>query len=349
MADTSSQTILVTGASGFVGAHVINNLFSKGYNARAVVRSEDSAERVRKAHSDHSSKLSTVVVQHITVAGAFDDAVKDIHGIIHVANPVMRLSPSISNNLDEQLDPAFKGATSILESAHKHNKEIKRIVCTSCIQATIPFAGTVPGGKIFTEEDWSKADWDEAAESTDALKGFIAAKEIAERAAHDFVEKNNTSFHVTTLVPSALLGPVTNNIENMDHLSPSVQGIWYLIKNVMRSTGQVGVPYFTDVRDLAEAHVKALEAGNEGGNKRYLVVNGPATGDRTAYMIIKNFPQLKNKRLENTAARPAGELWKYDSSKAKKELGVPTKTLKASVVDMVSSLLKMEKESQDGA
>ncbi|KAK8175600.1 hypothetical protein IWX90DRAFT_497939 [Phyllosticta citrichinensis] len=348
MADTASRTILVTGASGFVGAHVVNNLCNRGYKCKAAVRSESSAERVKKAHSAYASQLTTVVVPDIAVDGAFDDAVKDVHGIIHVANPVMRLSPSISNNLDEQLNPCFKGATSILESAHKNNQEIKRIVCTSCIQATIPFAGTVPGGKVFTEEDWSNADWDEAAESTDALKGFIAAKELAERAQHDFVEKNNASFNVTTLVPSSLLGPAINNIETMDHLSPSVQGVWYLIKNVMRSTGQVGVPYFTDVRDLAEAHVKAMEAGSEGGNKRYLVVNGPATGDRAAYMIIKNFPQLKNKRLENTAARPAGELWKYDSSKSKKELGVPTRTLKACMVDMVSSLLKMEKESTDG-
>ncbi len=89
MADPSTQTILVSGATGFVATHVIKTLLSKGYKVRGTVRSEKSADTLRKTFATHPScsNLSSVLVPDIGVEKAFHDAVKGVDGIMHTACP----------------------------------------------------------------------------------------------------------------------------------------------------------------------------------------------------------------------------------------------------------------------
>lgn len=76
-------TVLVTGASGFIAAHILNTFLDAGYSVRGTVRSITSAEHVRQSHAKYLDRLSFVVVEDITKPGAFDEAVKDVDGVIH--------------------------------------------------------------------------------------------------------------------------------------------------------------------------------------------------------------------------------------------------------------------------
>jgi uncharacterized protein YbjT (DUF2867 family) len=78
---SAGKLILVTGANGFVAAHVIIALLDGGYQVRGTVRSEKSAETVRKTFSSYSDKFSVVVTPDISAKNAFDEAVKGIHGV----------------------------------------------------------------------------------------------------------------------------------------------------------------------------------------------------------------------------------------------------------------------------
>ena len=51
------KTILVTGGSGFVAAHVLNAFLSRGYNVRTTVRNDESAEKIKKSHSKYINQL----------------------------------------------------------------------------------------------------------------------------------------------------------------------------------------------------------------------------------------------------------------------------------------------------
>lgn len=66
--------ILVTGPSGFIGAHVFSQLIEKGYSVRGTVRSQAKADFFKKKYPD--ADMDFVIVEDIAQQGAFKDAVK---------------------------------------------------------------------------------------------------------------------------------------------------------------------------------------------------------------------------------------------------------------------------------
>ncbi len=75
------KTVLVTGGSGFVAAHVLSAFLSRGYNVRTTVRSQESAEKVKKSHSKYLDQLSFAIVKDIQTPGGHDEAVKGVDGV----------------------------------------------------------------------------------------------------------------------------------------------------------------------------------------------------------------------------------------------------------------------------
>ncbi len=75
------QTVLVTGVSGFIAAHVVDALLRKGYNVRGTVRSEQSASGVLQTHSKYPGQVSISIVPDITAPNAFGEAVQDVDGV----------------------------------------------------------------------------------------------------------------------------------------------------------------------------------------------------------------------------------------------------------------------------
>lgn len=81
--------VLVTGANGYIAVWVVKTLLDRGYSVRGTVRSESKTEHLRKIFKSEidSGKLELIIVEDITVPGAFDDAVKDVDAIEHTASP----------------------------------------------------------------------------------------------------------------------------------------------------------------------------------------------------------------------------------------------------------------------
>jgi NADPH:quinone reductase-like Zn-dependent oxidoreductase len=77
----NGKTMLITGGSGFVAAHVLNAFLSRGYNVRTTVRSEQTAEKVKKSHTKYLSQLSFAIVPDVATPGGHDEAVKGVDGV----------------------------------------------------------------------------------------------------------------------------------------------------------------------------------------------------------------------------------------------------------------------------
>lgn len=82
------KTVLITGGSGFVAAEVLNAFLARGYHVRTTVRSEETAEKVKKSHSQYISQLSFAIVKDVAQPGGHDEAVKGVDGVssLHASN-----------------------------------------------------------------------------------------------------------------------------------------------------------------------------------------------------------------------------------------------------------------------
>jgi nucleoside-diphosphate-sugar epimerase len=139
------STVFITGATGFIGAHVALSALKAGYSVRLSVRREAQIEPLRRALDAFANKLDFVVVSDYTAANVFDSALKEIDYVIHVASPLPKPN-------EDLLTPAVQGTTSILESASR-TSTVKKVVITASVLSFVPLGkggdGITVKGKFY--------------------------------------------------------------------------------------------------------------------------------------------------------------------------------------------------------
>lgn len=127
------STILVTGVTGFIASHVALHCLEQGYRVRGTTRDESKAKWLYDLFDPKfgKGKFETFVVPDMVQDGAFDEAVKGVSGIIHLASIM-----TFSDKPDEVIPPTVKGALNILTSATKE-PGIKSVVYTSSSTAAL--------------------------------------------------------------------------------------------------------------------------------------------------------------------------------------------------------------------
>lgn len=104
---------------------------------------------------------------------------------------------------------------------------------------------------------------------------------------------------------------------------------------------ETGTFIFVDVRDVALAHVKAMEVDAAAG-KRFFTVSGYFCNRDVASLIRKNFPEYADALPESAKGGDMpSELFKIDNSNARDVLGIKFKGLDESIIDLVKSLQKV--------
>ncbi|EHK21712.1 uncharacterized protein TRIVIDRAFT_70733 [Trichoderma virens Gv29-8] len=336
----SKAPVLVTGASSFVGAHVIEQFLSEGTPVRGVVRSQSSADRVLKVNSQYASLLSLAIVPDITKPGAFDEAVNGIDGVIHIASP---FKANIRDNEKDVLIPAIEGTTQVLESTYKHAPQVKRIVITASFAAVVDLSKGLRDGYIYNEKDFNPATYDEA-KSKDADFGFAycASKVLAEKAAWKFVEEKKPNFSVAVINPPIIYGPNRHFIDDLNNLNTS-SGMFYSLMNGSRS--EVPPTAFwaiVDVRDVAVAH-KVAYYKPEAGGQRYLTTLGRFSFQQICDILREEFPDLRDRVPVGNPGELITGVYDVDNTKVKKELGIDFIPLRQMVIDTAKNFLELEK------
>lgn len=200
--------VLVTGANGFLGAHVVDQLLSAGYRVRGTVRSQARGQWL----VDHFTKtygperFELAIVSDMSLPSAFDKALSGVSGVAHVASDV-----TFNPNVDEVMAMVEGAINSLLESAAK-NPEIKRFVLTSSSVAAI---WPLPGQKsTVTKDSWNDHSVEQAYgtdEAGKAMRGFhvySASKVASERALWNFAKDQRPSFVSNAVLPDFISGKV---------------------------------------------------------------------------------------------------------------------------------------------
>ncbi|KAG8927570.1 methylglyoxal reductase (NADPH-dependent) gre2 [Tulasnella sp. 417] len=334
------STVLLTGVNGFVAATILQKLLARGHTVVGTVRSESKTKYIREQHKAAVSadKLKFAIVDDITVPGAFDEVLRQYQfdTVLHTSSP---FHFNVTDIAKELYEPAVQGTTSILESIHKVAPSVKRVVLTSSFASVVDRSQGNRPGKIYTEADWNPTTSEEGLK--DVVSGYYASKKLAETAAWDFMKEKNPSFTLTALCPPMVYGPPEQEVQSMNKLNTSDLEIYNIFNGGPIPSN--GVWIWVDVRDLAEAHVLAIDAP-AAANQRYITAQGNYSFQMFADYMWKNYP-------ERAAAKglDKGNPGKYypddgnygvDNSKSVKELGLKY----TSVDDMLRDTLKKFEE-----
>lgn len=211
----------MTGANGYIAARTVEAFLKAGYSVKGTVRSLSSSTEVKQALIEYADKLDFVEVPDITLAGAFDKAVKGeftfrdddfisltrkpniysgVDAIAHLASPV-----SFAFTQPEPvLHSAINGTVRILESAQKEPK-IKSFVLMSSVTAIME---PKTEDYTFTEADWNTAAERAVGELGNATPGrliYAASKVAAEKAMWKFRDEQKPNFTLTAINPWSVI------------------------------------------------------------------------------------------------------------------------------------------------
>ena len=146
--------ILLTGGSGFIAAHILEQLLQQGHSVVTTVRSEDKAQKIREAYKDAGDKLDIAIVPDIAREDAFDEVVKTpgLEAVLHTASP---FHFNWTDPKRELVDPAVIGTTAILRALHRSAPSVKRVVITSSFASIIDEAHLDDPATVYDEKHWN--------------------------------------------------------------------------------------------------------------------------------------------------------------------------------------------------
>ncbi|KAI6084241.1 NAD(P)-binding protein [Hypoxylon rubiginosum] len=334
--------VLLTGGSGFIAAHVLDLLLKRGYEVVTTVRSETKASQIKAKYP--GAKLSVAIVPDIAQLGAFDDVIASNPGLDYVQHTASPFHFKWTDAKTELLDPAINGTNSVLSAVKKHAPGVKRVVVTSSFASIVSDAGLTDPTKVFSEADWNPSTYEDGLTGSPATSYRVSKKE-AEKAAWDFVAAEKPNFDVATICPPLVFGPVAHHLDSLAGINTSnaryvdlIQGKW--ASEIPAS----GVYLWVDVRDVALAHVEAMERPEAGG-KRFFTTAGHYSNKKIAQVVRDSFPDLADKLPDPATVKvapggdlPEGGVYGYDNSRATKVLGIDWISLEKTSADTVKSL-----------
>ncbi|KAJ7652446.1 NAD-P-binding protein [Mycena polygramma] len=198
--------VLITGVNGFIGSHIADQLLAAGYNVRGTSRSVDKSQWLYELFDKKygRGRFEAVAVPDMVADGAFDDAVKGVRGIVHVASIL-----TFSDKVEDVVPPTVKGTLEVLRSAVKE-PGVKSLVYTSSSSACLMPTDAIGKKVVVTEDNWNESAIEEARKNPTAspFVVYAASKAEAERALWREVQRTKPNFQVATVLPDANFGPI---------------------------------------------------------------------------------------------------------------------------------------------
>ena len=332
--------VLVTGATGFIAAHAIADLLAHGYDVRGTVRSRPKALLEAALSRLPGAERLELVEADLMNDNSFDKPAQGCDAVFHMASPYV---VNVKDPQRDLVDPAVNGTLNVLNAAAKSGS-VKRVVLTSSMAA---ITDEPPSDHALTERDWNH-------KSTLKRNPYYFSKTQAEKAAWRFMEEAKPGFDLVVINPFLVIGPsYTRSLnESNKMLADMTKGVY---------PGVLALAWgFVDVRDVARAHVLALETPDASG--RYLCSGDILSMRQTLAALKTALPNAKLPRiaLDNSFGttfvklvsftQPAGvgsylrshlgRRLRYDNGKIRRELKLTFRPATAAVADAVADLVK---------
>jgi nucleoside-diphosphate-sugar epimerase len=264
--------VLVTGGTGFIGAHCLIQLLAAGHNTRATVRDlkreSDVRAMLRQGGAGEVGERLTLSPADLNADAGWAEAAAGCDYVLHVASPFPSTVPRDENEL---IAPARDGALRVLKAAR--DAGVKRVVMTSSF-AAIGYGAHRDRTAVFTEQDWTNLN-------DPTVQPYQKSKTIAERAAWDFIAREGGKLELAVVNPVGVFGPV---------LGPDYSTSILLISRLLDGS-LPGCPDLSfgavDVRDVADLHLKCMTDPAARG-ERFLAIGGDFVSVRQIAQMLKD-------------------------------------------------------------
>lgn len=336
MIDRKSK-ILITGATGLIGSHIVRRLWKEGYhNVSALKRSTSKMDLLLDVE-DKLNWLEADVTDIVSLEPCFDG----VDVVIHAA-AVVSYDPKKSDLMN---DVNVQGTANMVNLALDFG--VKRFVHISSVAAL----GKSDKTNVRNED----TEWDHSVNTTDyAISKYKSEKE----AWRGYAE----GLSMVMLNPSFVIG-ASNWTESSSRIwGQMAKGIPYY---PMGSNGYV------DVRDVSQAAIKAM---NSDFNGERFVLSAETIPYKTAFHWIAEAigakipsraltPLVRNiawrldwlrskitgssQLLTSASAESTAHETHYDSTKSREVLDVNYRPLKKSIEDVAHIFLQSQKEGKD--
>ncbi|HMQ63702.1 MAG TPA: NAD-dependent epimerase/dehydratase family protein [Flavilitoribacter sp.] len=336
------KTILVTGGTGYIGSWVVRYLLEEGHTVRVAVRDKTAAAKIQHLEIIARSAPGTLEFWEADLLkpGSFQDAMQGCGEVYHMASPF--LFNRFKDPFRELINPAVEGTRNVLESVNR-TVSVKRVILTSSVVAIYGDSAdmTRQGLTEFTEEHWNIS-------SHPRHQAYSYSKLLAEKEAMRLFEGQNW-WKLSVINPGFVMGPMLGKNSDSESLE--------FMKNMLTGKNKTGVPHivygFTDVRDVARAHLLAAEKGADG---RHIVVKECKSLLEVAGILRKLFGNkypLPARRLPKwlmyLVGWTAGLSWKFiynnvgyplkfNNRRSIEQLGLQYTDLETTFADMVARM-----------
>nr|GLL24938.1 cinnamoyl-CoA reductase 1-like [Ipomoea trifida] len=318
MMSGQGKVVCVTGASGFIASWLVKLLLDRGYTVHATVRSLNDPNKVAHLLAlDHAKERLHLFEADLLDENSFDPAIKGCDGVFHTASPVS-FKPSATK--EELVNPAVNGTLNVLGSCVR-TPSVKRVVVTSSTASVMYKRNPLTPSDVIDETWFSDKDFAE-----ETKQWYILSKVLAEEASWKYAGENKID--IVSLHPGLCIGPLlqpTLNFSSEVILGTIKEGLDFM---------SFPINIYVDVRDVAIAHIEALEVPSARG--RYCLVAETMHSSQILKIVGQLYPALAIPEKYG-ADLPIVPTYKVSQDKAK-SLGIKYTSIEVSLKDTIESL-----------
>ncbi|ETN37119.1 uncharacterized protein HMPREF1541_08109 [Cyphellophora europaea CBS 101466] len=357
-------TVLVTGGSGHIGFPIVVEALKRGYNVRAVVRSQEKAERIKSAKSiqPHLSGLELMVVPDFFADRAFAEAITGVDYVIHVAAQIIKPWLDCSNPEvvhENWIRPNVDMTLAILRAAQTQ-PTIKRVILTSSAGAILPALWDDPTLEEIraklpatpTTADSKPPRRSELGPFANPSDAYNVSKQLARERVERFIAEDNPHFQIIQIMPSLTFGPMELATDPQEYLVSANVCILAPLLDMQQPFVFPGIT--CHLNDVVDVHVAALDVEGLDGHQNFAVNwdhEADVQYDDAKDLVRKWFPEAVEKGILPCKGATTTFKCPIDARRTEEMFGIKFKGFEEMVRYGVEGFLdsvRQQQESQNG-